>query len=360
LKTEGIRTAACPRCYLCGSEGQPCHAGLEDILYSAPGRWDFKRCPNKQCGLIWLDPMPLTEDLPKAYGNYYTHAPLPKHQPGGWLKGLYRGAKERHLESALGYDGAPKGRLTHALAKALCLVPGWSRRMEAEAMFLRARRGARLLDVGCGSGDWLAAMRARGWEVVGVDFDQAAVETARARGIEAHCGQLTDCGFPSQSFEAITLSHVIEHVPDPVALLVECRRLLHDEGTLVLTTPNGSSLGHRLFQRHWRGLEPPRHLRLLSVPSTSRLLGRAGLSALAVRTVGSAYIWHYSLRSWVGSLRSTLNGRAGSGLVSLAKILNLHEELCLRLAPGAGECLVAVAGKGGPWAGGVETVGRAS
>jgi 2-polyprenyl-3-methyl-5-hydroxy-6-metoxy-1,4-benzoquinol methylase len=57
-------------------------------------------------------------------------------------------------------------------------------------------------------------------------------------------------------FDAITMSHVIEHVPDPLASLDKCRRLLRLGGYLVLSTPNVRSLGHQRFGQSWRGLEP--------------------------------------------------------------------------------------------------------
>src|SRR6478735_1843311 len=68
-----IRASPRPRCFLCDVEGKPLHQKLVDPFFSAPGTWNFKQCARDQCGLIWLDPTPLPEDLHLAYQKYFTH-----------------------------------------------------------------------------------------------------------------------------------------------------------------------------------------------------------------------------------------------------------------------------------------------
>jgi hypothetical protein len=65
-----IRSRPFPECSLCGTRGEPLYAGLTDRLFGAPGEWNLKCCSNSGCGLIWLDPMPLEDDIGKAYENY--------------------------------------------------------------------------------------------------------------------------------------------------------------------------------------------------------------------------------------------------------------------------------------------------
>src|SRR5208283_4697550 len=113
---------------------------------------------------------------------------------------------------------------------------------------------------GCGDGRFLALMRDAGWDVYGIEPDPVAAKVAqRELGTSVTVGALEDAGFPDEAFDAVTLSHVIEHVHDPVALLAECRRVLKPDGSVVIVTPNIRSLGHQKFQSLWRGLEPPRH-----------------------------------------------------------------------------------------------------
>src|SRR5208283_2932444 len=88
-----IRSFPCPKCYLCGADGEPLYAGLRDRLFNAPGEWGLKRCPNSECGLVWLDPMPLEEDIGIAYESYFTH-PAPGDAPPPAPPGARRRAAE--------------------------------------------------------------------------------------------------------------------------------------------------------------------------------------------------------------------------------------------------------------------------
>src|SRR5206468_4239492 len=135
---------------------------------------------------------------------------------------------------------------------------------EFSVFYLPSMRDGRLLEIGVGSGQMLAAMRTHGWQVEGVDLDPAAVRNAQAKGLPVKLGTLEEQNYPDCSFDAIVMSHVIEHVPAPVSFLNECRRVLKPHGRLVLITPNSDSLGHRLYDRNWRGLEPPRHLHIFN------------------------------------------------------------------------------------------------
>src|SRR5438477_10042475 len=88
--SEMIRSAPSPICCLCGGRGEVIHSALPDRLFDAPGVWNLKQCSNSSCRLIWLDPMPLTQDLGKAYTSYYTHATDSENAPAGLLKRTYR------------------------------------------------------------------------------------------------------------------------------------------------------------------------------------------------------------------------------------------------------------------------------
>jgi predicted SAM-dependent methyltransferase len=76
----------------------------------------------------------------------------------------------------------------------------------------------------------------------------------------------------------VTLAHVLEHVHDPASTLRETWNVLRAGGMLWLATPNVNAVGHRLFGRHWRGLEPPRHLTVFSARALQGLLETAGFT----------------------------------------------------------------------------------
>jgi hypothetical protein len=65
-----MRTQSVPTCILCGSTGRTLYDELHDRLFGAPGTWSFRKCSAPGCGLVWLDPAPIEEDLSKAYTAY--------------------------------------------------------------------------------------------------------------------------------------------------------------------------------------------------------------------------------------------------------------------------------------------------
>jgi 2-polyprenyl-3-methyl-5-hydroxy-6-metoxy-1,4-benzoquinol methylase len=201
--------------------------------------------------------MPVAGDIGKAYGSYYTHTAVDPQ------------VHNRRFQLWL--------RLARIYRPLLKLTGICRQRQRAEHRYLNGLEPGRLLDVGCGHGHWLAQMREKGWQVEGQDIDAAAAQLGRrTHGLNVHIGTLSHLELPSNSFDAITLSHVIEHVHEPDSLLAECRRLLKPGGTVVAVTPNLRSYGHQRFGVHWIGLDPPRHLMLFSPTSLARVAFRAG------------------------------------------------------------------------------------
>jgi SAM-dependent methyltransferase len=255
-----IRVTSRPNCFVCGAEGDALYERLEDNLFSAPGVWTLKRCRAERCGVIWLDPMPVPEDLSQAYRDYYTHG----NDPGRSLvfkasKALYRVLVDVFLSSG----GIP------------------AERKRATMMYVGDRPPGTILDIGCGHGVFLSLMAKRGWTVKGVDFDEAAVNAARRlHGIDVRVGTADVFIDSGETFDVVTASHVVEHVPDPIEFLTQCRRLLKPGGCFVLRTPNVDSIGHRRYGRNWRGLEPPRHLHLFTINALERCGRVAGFSGI--------------------------------------------------------------------------------
>lgn len=257
-----IRTRPNPTCYLCGMPGNLLYEGLKDRLFGSPGEWNLKKCSNKKCELIWLDPMPIEEDIGKAYEVYYTHGSDSQGQTNSisLYKRLVRAVFHRVIYRLLRIQ---------------------AQRAQISSMYLSRVKPGKLLEVGCGSGKFLSRMQSFGWYVEGIDFDPKAVEQARQEcGAKVEVGSLESIRYKSDSFDAVAMNHVIEHVHDPISLFHECHRILKSGGYLVAITPNVNSWGHQKFKQNWRDLDPPRHLYLFSQKTLARCASEAGFSEI--------------------------------------------------------------------------------
>ena len=270
------------RCPVCGDAGRTlAHGDLTDKLFHcSPDTWKLQAC--KACGTHYLDPRPTPGSIGRAYARYLTHdAPA---AGAANAAGASPGQRVRHALRALanGYRNARWGtRFAPSHPMGRHLVPWIPFLRDALVQQFRslpaAAPGARLLDVGCGNGAFMQLARDAGWSVQGMDFDAEAVAAARSVGLDVRQGGLerVEAHAPG-SFAFVTLSHVLEHVHDPVAWLRSLHRVIQPSGTLWLQTPNIASLGHARYGPDWRGLEPPRHLTLWTTQTLQRVLQEVG------------------------------------------------------------------------------------
>lgn len=266
------------RCPLCGSD----HAGVlyegltDGVFFSAPGTWTLCRCDH--CGCAYLDPRPTEASIGTAYASYYTHelAEIPSwlSVPNSRFPRTRWRLRAGYINARYGYRLAPASRLGRLV---LPLLP--RARENADRWVRHAPRPsgrAKLLDVGCGEGYFLREMLAAGWDVVGIEPDPQAASTARRVGAPVIEARLVDAELPGESFDLVTLNHVLEHMHDPLTELTACRLALRPSGLLWIATPNLSSAGHARFGRSWLGLDPPRHLVLFTPSALVNALGTAG------------------------------------------------------------------------------------
>jgi SAM-dependent methyltransferase len=266
---------AVPACPVCGSTDRAVlHAGMRDRAFrAAPGDWTLVRC--RACRSAYLDPRPTPATIELAYSSYYTHGSARPLAAGRLRDGLARD----YRRARWGYSDAsaiPGGRLIPKVA------PSRGATVDREVRHLPANPGGRLLDVGCGSGAFVSQMAALGWRAEGIDPDPVAVAAARENGLDVRQAMLSDID-PAEhtgAFDAVTLSHVIEHMHHPGGELGRIHGLLRPGGLLWIATPNLDSLSFRRFGADWRGLEPPRHLVLFTTGSLERLIRDVGFQPL--------------------------------------------------------------------------------
>lgn len=291
---DKIITVQKQHCPICVSDGTLIHKDLVDILQSTKGTWSMKLCNNATCGTYWLDPAPNLESIPLLYKNYTTHTdplPLPLIKKTGTKK-LFDNIRYSVLNKELGYPYS-LSKTTKSLLNIISYIhPGWHNEQLDQVLYVPYVENGHLLDVGCGGGLSMITFRDKGWKVTGTDFDNTALDNARKKGFDVYLGDLKTINFSDNSFDAILLSHVIEHVPDPIETLRECHRILKPNGHLVAITPNANSRGHRQFKQYWRGLEVPRHLQIFTPNSLENAGFQAGFKKSEGKTClqGSQYI----------------------------------------------------------------------
>lgn len=233
----------CPLCQV--DDTELWHKG-RDRLLGGEETFQWVRC--RRCGLLYLNPRPDVDEIARYYPREYEPFTREQQRTSWYEKLRYRVAMARMCHIAAG-----------------------------------GRNGGRLLDVGCGEGEFMAGMADRGWQVQGLDTSPVAVELALARGLDVFHGQLTALDPGHALFDLITMWDVLEHLHDPGSYLAQVGRLLKPDGRLVVTLPNPDGIDLRLFGPVWTGLDVPRHLYAFPGRVLTAMLERAGLAVESAR-----------------------------------------------------------------------------
>ncbi len=196
-----------------------CNICRSDRIQEVDPGWNFCRCGS--CGYVFDSPRPTIDELVAFYSQPTKY--------DSWISAA---------------------RARDAL---------WKRRLKK---LLPHKVAGNLLDVGAGIGQFLYHAKAFFTDVQGTEVSDSAIRIAREKyGLEIHAGQVEELDSPAESFDNITLFHVLEHVPDPVKLVQRCRTLLRPGGILTIAVPNdvlawtsglkklGKKLGLRPFQK---------------------------------------------------------------------------------------------------------------
>lgn len=158
---------------------------------------------------------------------------------------------------------------------------------EIVATFETYRQNNRLLDVGCGAGSFLQAAARGNWEAFGVEVSQSAIQHIRSLGFDVFHGELDQANYPDSYFDVVIASELLEHLPNPRALLSSMSRILRPGGLFWATTPHGRGISARILGVKWSTVCPPEHLQLFSVAGIRTLLSNAGFSRMNVATHGT-------------------------------------------------------------------------
>ena len=182
--------------------------------------------------------------------------------------------------------------------------------------------GARILDVGCGNGDFIALAKERGYSVQGVDVSASSVRLCRKRNLDVVQGTLSDLPL-EQKFDILTMWDVVEHVPDPFVLLHRAWNLLRPGGHLVIKTPLVSDSTFRIVSAvpplAGRVLQTPKHVQFFTKRSLNRLAHETTFEAVTIETLGAM-----RQRVVAGTIRKRVGRLVVHGIDALCRNGNLY------------------------------------
>ena len=229
------------KCPWCESDKAQINLWLKDEFLT---KEDFHICECLNCGLLYTMPRPTKEKIGKYYKSqeYYSH----QENNTGFIPRVYEAVKKVNLRHK--YTLATKG-----------LTVG------------------KLLDIGCGVGDFLHTAEEKGWECIGVEPSEEAKAIARKR-IKANVVDSADLEqMADQSFDVITMWHVLEHVDNLKWQVEQLQRLIKPGGRIVIAVPNYKSYDGQFYKEHWAAYDVPRHLNHFNKSVINKIFKSKGL-----------------------------------------------------------------------------------
>lgn len=211
---------------------------------------EFQLVYNEQLEMLETFPQPSEEQLPQYYQSedYISHTDAKRN----WFEKLYHFIK------------------TIALKRKLKLINSFN------------SEDKKLLDVGCGTGDFLNLAKSNHWQVSGVEpnFNARAIANEKTDNSIFDIDQLLK--FQKHSFDVITLWHVLEHLPKLENHLAVIESLLKPNGRLVIAVPNYKSFDANYYKNNWAAFDVPRHLWHFSQKAISKLVEKKGMEVIKV------------------------------------------------------------------------------
>lgn len=217
------------------------------------GSFNVIQC--KECGLYYINPRLVKEKMKEVYseefyverGKSYVQRAMPEN-----IKEIIR---KKPLKRRLSY-------------------------------IIRYKKTGKILDVGCGKGEFLNVAKENGWEPYGVEISEFASNFAESNfGLPIFTGTLTEAAFKDKFFDVVTMFDVFSHLPDPLGDFIEAHRTLKDEGIFVFMTGNYSLLPDSLFKERWG--RPEEHYWKLNSQSLKALLAKSGFQLIKSKVIGS-------------------------------------------------------------------------
>ncbi len=252
------------KCNICGNRNIQFLFKQHDKNLNIPNQFKMFKCKN--CGILFLNPQPSYKELEKYYSNekYYS------------LKKIDTSSKKLDIKLFLYktyFDEKNKNLIKRFLFSPIKFIIRGT----------RINKNYRLLDIGSGSGQFLYEMKKFGMQVNGIEPGKFNEKENKKYSLNIKKTNLINAKYKKESFDIITINHVLEHINNPNETLQEIKRIIKKNGLLIIGIPNSNSLAYKIFKKNWHQLDIPRHLINYSNKNIKILLKKNGFKIIKIR-----------------------------------------------------------------------------
>lgn len=167
--------------------------------------------------------------------------------------------------------------------KAYHLVRGISLKQKVNLITKYTSSEKVLLDIGCGTGDFLETAKYNNWTICGIEPNQEARTIANIKTDNNVFNTEKLLEFKSETFDVITLWHVLEHLPNLEEQVSMFKKLLKPEGTLIIAVPNYKSYDAKYYKEFWAAYDVPRHLWHFDKMAVSKLFSKIAMQIIKTK-----------------------------------------------------------------------------
>jgi SAM-dependent methyltransferase len=310
-------------CNICGCAESRLLFKAKDLNYRVSDEeYNVVKCSS--CGLVYLNPRPRNPQqfYPSDYGPHQIAPP----------KGSFRDSTRRALQLFYNYPAE--------------LCPSFIGRLERifKQLELKVREkyflltvpyspSKRILDLGCGNGKYLMSLQSLGWkadtQLYGLDYPNESLRRLReSHGLNIMEGDFLSTDLPIDFFDVVTMKHVLEHFPDPYAVMAKVASILKPGGTVLIEIPNFKSIEALFLLRDkWHHIDAPRHLYHFSPRTLRLLLNRAGFDVEMIRLKKSIRPFSASLAHFGYNVPRLIEKYLICNMLELCRLIGFSGEL---------------------------------